>query len=182
MYIITFKLLKILCPVSQSAGGTSKISITPTWRCMARQSANSTYKWRTTWRASEICTLPYLAPSKITCLKTKSRDAPVESSFEWDYNKVNRFIGKWFSHLVVLHAPREKSSKLILKKLVVPNIRSSLRTRLNQNRKYEITISETIGVRFISSVACCSERVETSVVGEIWVESHITYSFFKRRN
>ena len=82
------------------------------------------------------------------------------------------------SPLVVLYALKKKVLELFLKKkLVVPNIRSSLRTQLNQNMKYEVTTSETIIVRYISSVFVALSVGKTSPVGEIWVEIHMTHIF-----
>ena len=59
--------------------------------------------------------------------------------------------------------------------LVVPNIRSSLRTQLNQNMKYEVTTTQTIVVRYISSIFVALRVWNTSPVGEIWGEILITH-------
>ena len=80
-----------------------------------------------------------------------------------------------FSHLVLPHALKKKVLKLILEKMIVPNIRSCLRTQINQNMKYKVASGETIVVRSFSSVFVALSMWKTSPVGEIWVKIH---SFF----
>ena len=65
---------------------------------------------------------------------------------------------------------KTKVLKQILKKLVVPNIRSCLRTQLNQNMKYKATTGKTIGVCYIFSVFLALSMWKAPPVGEIWVE------------
>ena len=61
------------------------------------------------------------------------------------------------------------------KKLVVLNIRSCLRTQLNQDMDYEVPTSEIIVVRHISRVFVALSLWKTSTVDEIWVEIQITH-------
>ena len=76
-----------------------------------------------------------------------------------------------FSHLVISHALK-KVLKTFLKKLVIPLIQSCLRIQLNHYKKYEVTISETIILRYISSVFVALNLWKTPPVGEIWVDIH----------
>ena len=62
---------------------------------------------------------------------------------------------------------KKKIMNFFLEKLVVSNIRSCLPTLLNQNRKYEITTSETVVVRYKASVFFALNMGKTSAVGEI---------------
>ena len=62
-------------------------------------------------------------------------------------------------------------------KLLVPSIRSCLRTQLNQNMEYEIITSEIIIVRYISSVFVAPIMWKTSAIGEISAEIYATHMF-----
>ena len=79
--------------------------------------------------------------------------------------------------MVVLRALKKKDLKFILKKLVVTDIRSCLRTQLHQDRNYAVTPSETIVGRYISNVSVALKVWKISAVGEIWVEIQITHIF-----
>ena len=128
------------------------------------------WKWQILTRQVWPNCFPMVFPRYFIRVWLNSKTKIFQKQKDEKASKLNHYSVTWsFSMLW------KKVLKIFLKKLLILDIRSCLHTQLNQNMKYEVTIGETVVVRYISSVFVALSLWKTSPVGEIWVEIPTTH-------